>query len=117
MAPSIIGLVCLGISGLDYLHNWCNPPIIHRDLNTPNILLDENMASSSDEFRRETIHILRWVTPIIDSGDKQNHYPRLKGSFKVCSAWKQVEIAMSCVPSTAAQRPDISKVLDKINEC
>ncbi|XP_050285793.1 LRR receptor-like serine/threonine-protein kinase IOS1 isoform X2 [Quercus robur] len=165
--------------GLEYLHNGCKPTIVHRDLKTTNILLNENMegkiadfglsrtfAAESDshvstrpagtlgyldpEFQasgnfnkksdvysygivlfelitghpaiikgpEENTHILDWVYPIIESGDIQNIIDaRLHGEFHKNSAWKAVEIAMSCVPPVAIQRPDMSQVLVEIKEC
>ncbi|CAI8608066.1 unnamed protein product [Vicia faba] len=66
----------------------------------------------------ESIHILEWVSPIIEGGDIKNIVdPRLKGEFNINSAWKVVEIAMSCILQVAAERPDISQILTGLNEC
>ena len=66
----------------------------------------------------EITHILKWVYPLIESGDIQNIIDaRLHGEFHKNSAWKAVEIAMSCVPPVAIQRPDMSQVLVEIKEC
>ncbi|GAU24776.1 hypothetical protein TSUD_356050 [Trifolium subterraneum] len=66
----------------------------------------------------ENINILEWVIPIIERGDIQNVVdPRLQGEFSINSAWKIVEIAMSCISPNAVERPDMSQILAELKEC
>ena len=66
----------------------------------------------------ESTHILQWVVPIVKSGDIQNIIDtKLQGEFSISSAWKVVEIAMSCISQTVTERPDISEILAELKEC
>ncbi|EOA39553.1 hypothetical protein CARUB_v10008171mg [Capsella rubella] len=38
------------VQGLNYLHNDCSPPIIHRDIKSNNILLDSNLEARIADF-------------------------------------------------------------------
>ncbi|KAF8012172.1 hypothetical protein BT93_I0335 [Corymbia citriodora subsp. variegata] len=166
--------------GLDYLHNGCTPPIIHRDLKTSNILFNEDFRAKITDFgllrafafendssvstcppgtigylglefqsfgncdKKSDVYsfgivlfelimgelavmrsrdgndfmpILEWLIPIVESGDIQRIMdPRLQGEFNTNSAWKVVEIAMSCTQQRAIERPDINHVLVELKE-
>lgn len=36
--------------GLEYLHHGCNPPIVHRDVKSKNILLNEKFHGKLADF-------------------------------------------------------------------
>ncbi|KAK6264162.1 hypothetical protein SCA6_019596 [Theobroma cacao] len=43
--------------GLEYLHNGCKPPVVHRDLKSANILLTESMQAKIADFGLSKIFI------------------------------------------------------------
>lgn len=56
-------------AGLEYLHHGCRPAIIHRDVKSANILLNENLNAKIADFGLskglpddQTTHILTNVT-------------------------------------------------------
>ncbi|XP_054782627.1 probable LRR receptor-like serine/threonine-protein kinase At1g05700 [Prosopis cineraria] len=65
------------------------------------------------------ILLLEWVAPKLDSKDNIQSIvdPRLQGHYSDDSAWKFLEIAMSCTAPLASQRPDISQVVVELREC
>ena len=59
--------IILGIArGLAYLHEEVQPPIIHRDIKAPNILLDKNLNPKIADFG------VAFLFPNLDEG--QTHY-------------------------------------------
>ena len=43
-------LFLLNCVGLEYLHNGCKPPIVHRDMKSSNTLLTETLEAKIADF-------------------------------------------------------------------
>ncbi|XP_054782626.1 LRR receptor-like serine/threonine-protein kinase IOS1 [Prosopis cineraria] len=62
--------------------------------------------------------LLQWVTLRLGGKDIESIIdPGLQGQYSSDSAWKFLEIAVSCTAPSAIQRPDISQVVFELREC
>ncbi|KAK2371326.1 LRR receptor serine/threonine-protein kinase IOS1 [Trifolium repens] len=79
--------------GLEYLHHGCNPPIVHRDVKSKNILLNDKFQGKLADFGLSKIfpnegdtHIFTVVAGTIGYLDPEyNRLSRLKGKSDVFS--------------------------------
>lgn len=82
------------------------------------VLLEIITSRSPVPGNHEETHIIQWVSSMLANGDIKNIVdPRLQGDFDINSAWKAVEVAMSCVACTSTERPAMNYVVMELNQC
>lgn len=66
----------------------------------------------------EKYHIAEWVGSTLKRGDiTEIMDPNLHGVYDSNSAWRAVELAMSCADPSSSKRPTMSQVINELKEC
>ncbi|XP_054811951.1 MDIS1-interacting receptor like kinase 2-like [Prosopis cineraria] len=125
--PKRVGIVKGVAQALSYMHHDCNPPIIHRDISTKNVLLSQNLEAHVSDFG--TARFLKPDSPIWTSfaGTYGNAAPELAYTMAVtekCDVFSfgvlAFEILMgkhpgdliSHIQTSSAQNTNFKEILD-----
>lgn len=66
----------------------------------------------------EKSHITQWVSYKLNRGDINGIMdPNLCGVYDTSSAWRALELAMSCADPHSTNRPTMSRVIIELKEC
>ncbi|TXG46268.1 hypothetical protein EZV62_028231 [Acer yangbiense] len=66
----------------------------------------------------ENTHIRKWVNSMLSGGDIRSIVdPKLSGDFEINSAWKAVELALSCTSQSSSERPTMIEVVMELKDC
>ncbi|KAG5050722.1 hypothetical protein JHK87_002920 [Glycine soja] len=107
--------------GLAYLHDGCNPKIIHRDIKSANILLDNAYEAQVADFGLARLtddsntHVSTRARPLllraVETGDFGELVdPRLERQYADTEMFRMIETAAACVRHSAPKRPRMVQV-------
>ncbi|KAI3671615.1 hypothetical protein L1987_87354 [Smallanthus sonchifolius] len=70
------------------------------------------------KYENENIHLSQWVSLKVSEGNLKNIVdPRIPDDFDINSAWKAIEVAMTCVADTPSRRPTMNEMVMELNDC
>ncbi|KAL0341425.1 UNVERIFIED_CONTAM: putative receptor-like protein kinase [Sesamum radiatum] len=88
--------------GLEYLHEHCHPPVIHRDLKSSNILLDSNFNAKAMPQLTDRTKLPNIVDPVI------------RNSVDLKHLYQVAAVAVLCVQPEPSYRPLITDILHSL---
>ena len=66
----------------------------------------------------DDMYIVNWVKSMVAEGNIEKLIdPRLHGDYDINTAWKVVELALTCVDSISSERPTMNDVVMDIKSC
>lgn len=66
----------------------------------------------------DKISVAHFVEPFLEKGELDSVVdPLLRGDFSLDSAWKFVEVAMSCVRDRGFNRPTMNQIVSELQQC
>ncbi|KAF3785884.1 putative leucine-rich repeat receptor-like protein kinase [Nymphaea thermarum] len=115
--------IVIGVSvsaGLDYLHSGCKPAIIHRDVKSANILLNDKLEAKIADFGLSKPVASEGVTHVRQSVLEGTHAniadPTLCGRYEVDSLRRVVDLALHCTSDKGTNRPKMCDVVTELKE-
>ncbi|KAJ8548080.1 hypothetical protein K7X08_021316 [Anisodus acutangulus] len=115
--------------GIAYLHEDCNPRIIHRDMKSSNILLDINFEARVSDFglaklaqdakshvTTRVVGTFGYARPLLTHALEKVEFdqladPRLERNYVIPEMFQLIEAAAACVRHSAAKRPGMGQIM------